>query len=184
MFCVYCGKDLPDDAVVCIGCGRPIRQVKLPTQTTALHQNAEQAKYAGFWKRAAAVIIDGIILYAVNIVAFALMFLFREIEYFMSIYRITTIINIVIYWLYFALQESSERQATLGKRALRIVVTDLDGNRVSFGKATGRHFGKIVSSLILCVGYIMVAFTEKKQGLHDMMSGCLVLNKEIAHSAQ
>lgn len=61
--------------------------------------------------------------------------------------------------------------------ALGIKVTDMSGNRVSFGKATGRYFGKFISALILSIGFIMVAFTEKKQGLHDMMAGCLVVNK-------
>ncbi|MCI0556277.1 MAG: RDD family protein, partial [Anaerolineae bacterium] len=63
------------------------------------------------------------------------------------------------------------------KMALGIVVTDMNGNRISFGRATGRYFGKILSGLIIYIGYIMVAFTEKKQGLHDMMASCLVLNK-------
>ena len=73
--------------------------------------------------------------------------------------------------------ESSKLQGTVGKIALGIEVTDLDGNQISFGKANGRYFCKIISTIILMIGYIMVAFTEKKQGLHDMMAGCLVVNK-------
>ena len=87
------------------------------------------------------------------------------------------IIDIVGVWLYFALQESSVYQATLGKRALNIYVTDLYGRRLTFGQATGRHFSKIISGLILCIGYIMVAFTQRKQGLHDMIAGTLVMRK-------
>jgi len=83
----------------------------------------------------------------------------------------------VVGWLYFAMMESSSTQGTLGKMALGIKVTDLNGGQIGFGKATGRYFGKIISALILLIGYIMVAFTEKKQGLHDMMAGCLVVNK-------
>ena len=60
--------------------------------------------------------------------------------------------------------------------ALGIMVTDLNGNPISFAKATGRHFGKIISVLTLFVGFIMVGITERKQGLHDMMAGCLVVN--------
>jgi multisubunit Na+/H+ antiporter MnhC subunit len=74
--------------------------------------------------------------------------------------------------------ESALKQATLGKMAMRIKVTDWDGNRISFGKATCRHFGKFISGIILGIGYIMVAFTQKKQGLHDIMSGCLVVNSD------
>ena len=84
--------------------------------------------------------------------------------------------QIVGLWLYFALQESSVYQATLGKRALNIYVMDMYGHRVTFGQATGRYFGKILSG-ILCIGYIMVAFTERKQGLHDLLAGTLVMRK-------
>ena len=58
-----------------------------------------------------------------------------------------------------------------------IIVTDEAGNRISFGKATGRHFGKILSALILYIGYIMIAFTGKKQGLHDILAGTLVVKR-------
>jgi uncharacterized RDD family membrane protein YckC len=53
----------------------------------------------------------------------------------------------------------------------------MNGEKISFGKATGRYFGKIISGMILCIGYIMAGFTEKKQALHDMMAGCLVVRK-------
>ena len=59
--------------------------------------------------------------------------------------------------------------------ALGMKVTDLAGNRISFLRATGRYFAKIISALILFIGFIMVAFTEKKQGLHDMIAGTLVV---------
>lgn len=84
-------------------------------------------------------------------------------------------ISIIIQWLYYALMESSSKQATLGKMALGIKVTDMNGNRISFGRATGRFFGKIISGLILNIGYIMAAFTQKKQALHDLMANCLVI---------
>jgi uncharacterized RDD family membrane protein YckC len=66
---------------------------------------------------------------------------------------------------------------TIGKQALKIVVTDLEGKRIDFVKATIRYFSKIISSLILLIGYIMAAFTEKKQALHDIIAGTLVLEK-------
>ena len=77
-------------------------------------------------------------------------------------------------WLYEAFMESSSYQATLGKMIFGMKVTDLNGNRISFERATGRHFAKILSS-ILGIGYIMVGFTERKQGLHDLLAGTLVL---------
>lgn len=77
-------------------------------------------------------------------------------------------------WLYFALLESSKLQASIGKLAIGLVVTGIDGERIGFGRATGRYFAKILSSVLLCIGYIMVAFTGRKQGLHDLIAGTLV----------
>ena len=84
-------------------------------------------------------------------------------------------VSLIVTWLYYAFCESSSWQGTIGKKVLGLRVTDLDGNRISFGNATGRHFGKILSGLIFGVGFIMIAFTERKQGLHDMMASTLVL---------
>ena len=136
-------------------------------------------QYAGFWKRFVAALLDGIILYILGaLIGGFFGFLYgatlRTTE---GIQNISVILGIVIGWLYYALSESSFKQATLGKQAMGIIVTDLDGKRISFGRATGRHFGKIISSLILGIGYIMAAFTEKKQALHDIMAGCLVVTK-------
>ena len=74
--------------------------------------------------------------------------------------------------------ESSSRQATVGKMATGIVVTDMTGKKISFAKATGRHFAKIISGVILLIGFIMIAFTQKKQGLHDIIADCLVVKKD------
>ncbi len=74
--------------------------------------------------------------------------------------------------------ESSSQQATLGKIALGIMVTDLSGNRISFARASGRHFTKILSGIILYIGFIMAGFTEKKQALHDIIADCLVVKKQ------
>jgi uncharacterized RDD family membrane protein YckC len=87
------------------------------------------------------------------------------------------VIQLVIYWLYFAIMESSHFQGTVGKIVLGMKVVDLQGNKISFLKATGRSFGKYLSSIILLIGYIMAAFTEKKQALHDMIAGCLVVKR-------
>jgi uncharacterized RDD family membrane protein YckC len=102
---------------------------------------------------------------------------FASGEMFPVFQGVNYLVNTVGGWLYYALMESSRFQGTLGKMAVQIKVTDLEGNRISFGRATGRYFGKIVSGLTLLVGYIMVAFTRQKQGLHDIMAGCLVVRK-------
>jgi uncharacterized RDD family membrane protein YckC len=73
--------------------------------------------------------------------------------------------------------ESSSQQGTLGKMALGIKVTDMNGSRVSFGRATGRYFAKIISGLTFSIGYIMAGFTQQKQALHDIIAGCLIINR-------
>lgn len=136
--------------------------------------------YAGFWKRFAAAIIDGIIT---MIGGFAIGFVFVIVMVEVGtddpavLKGIGNILGLILGWIYFAAMESSPTQGTLGKMALGIKVTDLEGSKIDFGKASGRYFGKIISTLILLIGFIMVAFTQKKQGLHDMMAGCLVVNR-------
>jgi uncharacterized RDD family membrane protein YckC len=88
------------------------------------------------------------------------------------------LVFLILNWLYFAGMESSERQATFGKSVMSLRVTNYEGQRISFGHATGRFFAKIVSGMVpLAIGYIMAAFTEKKQALHDLIAGTLVLKK-------
>ena len=87
------------------------------------------------------------------------------------------VLGIFIPWLYFTVSESSAWQATLGKKMFGLSVTDMAGNKISFGKANARYWSKIISALILFIGYIMIAFTERKQGLHDIIAGTLVTKK-------
>lgn len=153
--------------------------------------------YAGFWLRFVAAIIDGLILLAVRKILFlpfgirtgmgmGMGGIFRggrqpqDLSALMPMlglmFRIA-IISALIQWLYFSLMESSVWQATLGKKALGLTVTDPEGRRISFGRATGRYFAKILSTLTIGIGYLMAGFTAKKQALHDMIAGTLVLRK-------
>jgi uncharacterized RDD family membrane protein YckC len=152
-------------------------------------QPEEIKQYAGFWIRLAALSIDGIILaiplYILQYAIVGTWYLDSQAvfdraeqgEVVASTTRLMlfNLVSMVIYWLYFALQESSPRQATLGKQVVHIKVVDYKGDRISFGKATGRYFGKILSALILYIGFIMAAFTERKQALHDIMANTLVV---------
>jgi uncharacterized RDD family membrane protein YckC len=136
--------------------------------------------YAGFWIRVVATIIDAIIL---GVVTFPLGLILglmagNNVSAAMTMMYITWVVDVLIGWLYEALLTSSSWQATLGKKALRLKVTDLDGRPISFARATGRHFAKIISGIPCAIGFIMVAFTEKKQGLHDMIAGTLVVRDE------
>lgn len=144
----------------------------------------ESARYAGFWKRFAAFVID---IFVLSVGDFFIGIIFgipydvltgrAEVLTFAGDYTLSFILSVFIAWIYGAVMESSKKQASLGKMALGILVTDLSGGRISFAKASGRYFGKIVSSITLGIGFIMIAFTRKKQGLHDIMAKCLVINK-------
>jgi uncharacterized RDD family membrane protein YckC len=86
-------------------------------------------------------------------------------------------VQMIIGWLYDALQESSVHQATFGKRACGLRVTDLNGQRISFARATGRHFAEILSAITLFIGYMMAGWTERKQALHDIIAGTYVVRE-------
>jgi len=148
-----------------------------------------ELKYAGFWRRFAAYIIDSMIM-AFALVNFRWMMYWsllpslgptRTVEKIhpleVGLAAAVSLMSILLAWVYFSGMESSPLQATIGKLAVGIYVTDLQGQRISFGRATGRFFGKILSGVILSIGYLMAGFTAKKQALHDMLSGCLVLSK-------
>lgn len=128
--------------------------------------------YAGFLRRLVAYLIDGVVITVMYVVIAGVAWALSFIPEF-----IFSILIIVALFGYFAYMESSPRQATLGKLAIGIKVTDMAGKRLSFTQALLRNLGKIVSGMILAIGYIMAAFTEKKQALHDMMAGTLVVMK-------
>ena len=152
----------------------------------------EPLGYAGFWLRFVAWFIDAIILSIVSSFI-TLPFLAasgmrdmllnhppqtpEELLAFFGTFSKLILITFCIKWLYYAILESSPWQATVGKKTLGLEVTDLQGHRISFGRATGRFFGKIISAFIFMIGFIMAGITERKQALHDMMAGCLVMRK-------
>ncbi len=146
-------------------------------------------QYGGFWIRVVAAIIDGILVRVVvhpvaaifgigGLAASGLGLGFGHglAALPMMIFGggVLLVLTLGASWLYEALMVSSSYQATLGKMIFGMKVTDLSGNRLSFAHATGRHFAKWISGMVLGIGYIMVGFTERKQGLHDMIAGTLV----------
>ena len=160
----------------CNNCGIDLTPVTVEPASTGGEITAE---HAGFWRRFIAWIIDGIIIGTVFYLLIILFSIGRAGSFPDAIEWITgsffgTLLNLAIVWLYYSIMESSPTRATLGKMAIGIVVTDRSGNRVSFGRATGRYFAKIISGIILGIGYLMIAFTGKKQGLHDIMADTLV----------
>lgn len=148
-------------------------------------------KYAGFWRRFAAVFIDVLIL-VIPQSLFGYIFGMAFVNRSAALNPLHNIIGYELWsrgvalgiaWLYFAILESSKYQATIGKMALGIIVTDTDGRRISFGRASGRFFGKILSAIALCLGYIMAGVTSRKQALHDILARCLVVSKPVRTSA-
>ena len=136
-------------------------------------------EYAGFWLRVGAYIIDAIILGIVGAIIGAIFGAGMAasadpMDPTGGGNLMLNLVSLIIGIAYFAGLESSNWQATVGKKALGLVVTDLNGQRISLLKGVGRYLAKILSALILLIGFIMVAFTERKQGLHDMLAGTLV----------
>ena len=190
MFCPACGKEAPEQTNFCQYCGQTLNWAagEPQIQRTAARSPAT-VKYAGFWLRFVAFVIDCIF---VSIVILGAEFVVQSIgrvdlglrggnygvKAFGVAFGIRHCIGTLVAWLYWARMESSSKQATLGKMALGLKVTDLQGEPISFARATGRYFGKIVSSLILFVGFMMAGWTEKKQALHDIMAGTLVVKKQ------
>jgi uncharacterized RDD family membrane protein YckC len=166
--------------------------VQQPLEQPAQHnwQAARPAvAYAGFWLRLFAFIIDSIILGIVVGIGVFRPLLGNNLQSiygdnFWTMYTSMTrpfvalqLLQLMVNWLYWAGLESSSWQATLGKKALGLKVTDLAGNRVTFARASGRFFGKLISGMTLMIGFAMAGFTERKQALHDILAGCLVLRK-------
>lgn len=151
-----------------------------PTHPGPIVQPQIPARYAGFWWRFLAHIIDGIIL---NIVSQPIVMIFNfnaktaTLEQALASLGSVMAVSFIISWLYYGIMESSSWQGTLGKKMCGLAVTDEAGQRISFGRASGRYFTSILSGLLLGIGYLMVAFTERKQGLHDIIAGTLVWKK-------
>ena len=126
--------------------------------------------YASFKKRFIATIIDTVILISFLLLANALGLKGNLFEFFLC-------------WVYFAGMESSPMQGTIGKILTGIKVIDLRGERINIATASVRYIGKGLSFLLFFIGYLMVPFSPKKQGLHDILSECLVVNRFANHVA-
>jgi len=139
--------------------------------------------YASFGKRIIALLIDGLVLsvltgilgpfFGINSAENMQAMQAGDFSAMGGFMASSNIVNI----LYFALMESSSKQATLGKMAMNMVVTTKDGKRLSIPRALLRYLGKLVSAFILCIGFIMAAFTSKKQGLHDLIASTVVITE-------
>lgn len=192
MFCARCGKEVPEGVGYCQSCGQEVGSA--PTGVPARTAGPRPLPFAGFWVRLVAYFVDGLILGIPS--AFVVLFILMSgtlgvtlhrgqvdprqaaalLGPIMLVFFFVFLLFLVLQWMYFALMESSARQATVGKSLMSLRVTDSEGRRLSFGHATGRYFAKIISGMIpFGIGYIMAGFTAKKQALHDMIAGTLVM---------
>jgi uncharacterized RDD family membrane protein YckC/Tfp pilus assembly major pilin PilA len=142
--------------------------------TQADHSSGGPLPYAGFWRRAGAYVID-YVLVAVVFTIFGKAFTGPSHP---STSGLASLALLIGGCLYYVLLESSSMQATLGKRAVGIKVTDLDGERIDFGRALGRMFGHILSFITFSIGFAMAVFTDRRQTLHDKLAGTLVVKRE------
>src|SRR5256714_6823985 len=182
ILCTSCRAPIPSTSEVCLACGHTLgrREVSLaverpaalpaspfapdapaPVFTPGLRADGSRA-YGGFRIRVAASIIDDLI---VGVPLYLLVRSLGPIGY----------VGLLGAILYYPLMESSGAQATVGKIVFGMIVTDTSFRGISFGPPPGRYFAKGLSGLILYLGYVMVAFTPQKRGLHDYIAGTLVL---------
>jgi uncharacterized RDD family membrane protein YckC len=194
-FCTNCGQPVPPSATTPPAAPSsvtpPTPSYAPPVQQQPAPYGWQIARppvaYAGFWLRFVAHIIDSILLGVVvgigifvPLLGSTLRTLGNPWELYTSMARPFVAIRLLALmagWIYFASLESSRWQATLGKKVLGLRVTDLAGNRVTFARASGRYFGKILSSMLLLIGFVMAGFTARKQALHDILAGCLVIRE-------
>jgi uncharacterized RDD family membrane protein YckC len=140
-------------------------------------------RFAGFWRRFVSSSIDGVLVIIATTIIAALIGVDGEVRFQWLVSKNSFSLNsnsgfllaLAIGWLYYALLESSSLQATLGKRVLGLAVAGLDCRRISFGRATARYFAKYLSFYLFLIGYLIQPFTRKRQALHDLIAGALVV---------
>lgn len=201
MFCTQCGAQVDDTAGFCPNCGAkvaaprpsppppmtaaaPMPATPPMAATAAAHGTAAgvPGRYAGFWIRWLANFIDSLIISLPTAAVFMMASVFGNLSQAEEGARALFFLLLLPFafaatWLYFALLESSGAQGTLGKQILGLRVTDYEGRRISFARATGRFWAKILSGIPFNIGYIMAAFTERKQALHDILAKTLVVRR-------
>jgi uncharacterized RDD family membrane protein YckC len=207
MFCSKCGTRVEEGQRFCQACGQEVGAPVIPVPVSAgaipsapvaaSTYSVPPLPYGTFGARLVAYVIDSLIIGLPSMIGlFAAIFFLggfgimlhqthadpdavrAMVLTMVPIFLLGMLALMIIHWLYFAGMESSARQGTIGKSVMSLRVADLEGKRISFGHATGRFFAKVVSGMIpFLIGYLMAAFTEKKQALHDLIAGTLVLGK-------
>lgn len=175
MGCSPCKTESLKEDAPCYLCGKAPEEYVDNRNGLALDGEPSQPKYAS-WIRIVSHVIDTTLFLAFCTVLGVLLGAVDLADRMDD--NDAAVVAYVLSWLYFAFQESSSAQATLGKRVVGIVVTDLKGHRISFLRATGRYFAKFLSGILFAAGYIMIPLSKKKEGLHDCLAGTYVVYKD------
>lgn len=181
--CISCGAEYSEGTKFCPKEGSPVIAEAYRSDSSLSQSNRlnTSTQYGGFWDRVGAWLIDNaVLLVPILLVDLLQRFTLSQYYYWYSDEGMRTIdffLNVMVGWAYFATLHSSSWQATVGKRVIGLKVVDEHGSRLSFGRATGRFFAAFLSGLILGIGFMMVGWTEKKQGLHDMIAKTFVIKK-------
>lgn len=199
MFCSRCGTWAPDTQTACASCGAPLAAAaSTPTSAPVAASGPQPSAFVapsvpagprrwprdvfgGFWRRLAASLIDGLVLFFPQAIVKVLLGLpvFGTAEGDEAEKDLLVgAVFFAVYWIYAALLESSSRQATLGQQLFGLRVMDLDGRRIDFGRATGRYFAQVLSALLCGVGYLFNLWTSRRQTLHDLITGCVLVRPD------
>jgi uncharacterized RDD family membrane protein YckC len=179
-YCSDCGAPNYMDAVRCNSCKKSLSSEHVAGQAQAMAAAATLSgplEYAGFGLRVGAFLIDFGVWLAVGIVMSVMLGILAAVggDMFGLVSVLVQVVNFFAGMAYYILLESSPWQGTVGKKVLGLKVTDTDGERISIARAVGRYFGHFVSTIILFGGYLFPLFTEKRQALHDLLAGTLVV---------
>ncbi|MBW2242870.1 MAG: RDD family protein [Deltaproteobacteria bacterium] len=181
--CPACGATNAGELEACLACASPLIEEGSPpveVENRAEPHDEPEVRYAGPVSRIGAWLIDAILLNAIATLGVTHVVDNNWVEPF-SIEAMPLPVAgalSVFAWLYAAGLESSGLQGTLGKRLVGIAVTDRLGERIGFLRATARFFAKLLSALPLGLGFLPIAFNRRRRGLHDWMSGCLVVHRQ------
>ncbi len=195
MYCSRCGTWVPAGAPVCPSCGTeqagappspPVRAVAAAAADVSPPAAAVAVRYGGFWRRFAAGCVDALVLFFPNAILRELSGLPSPLSLrplpddMLGRSLMMTAIMTLVTWWYCARLESSHWQGTLGQQLLGMRVTDLAGRRISFLRATARYFGQWLSLLLCGVGYLFNLWTSRRQTLHDIVAGCVIVRPNAA----
>ena len=166
MICAKCGTNNLYVATECSACGASLA----PVETSEL-------VYAGFWKRFAALFIDGLLVGFASILLIVVLGLVLGMQSALMV-GLFYLLMFGLSAYYFVSMEAGPNSATMGKRWLKLRVLDVDGKRLTTGRALGRWFAHGISNVTFYIGYLIQPFTERKQALHDIISSTTVVDDD------